>query len=348
MPAAFVERGLAFGLLALDEALALAEAASPAATIRQTAASPRVEYDAAILDGAPLDDDRRAALERAALATALRGRRLGGRPPGLDFASLALLLPRLTGARRAEAGDRALAHALPKAAWRNQLLAAIAPALTPAELERALAAVIGPAAGDGPVDDAWADDPDADTEASDFAEVMALIPRLAGPARRRALAAALRRAGRIGHNSEFRGRDLGPRAAALAELAPYLVDDDLQALARRIADGSGLAPPPELDWPADRVRREQPLALRRAFLAAGRCQRWPRWDDRTLAGILADLPAAERDALVAEALGCLRGQPSVHDEAAFLSRGLRAAARFLPQAHVAELLGQYGLGRPSR
>jgi hypothetical protein len=347
MPAALVERGLALGLLPLDEALALAEAASPEASVWQTAARPRVEYAAAILDGASLAGDRRAALEQAALAVALQGRRLGDRPPGLDFASLALLLPRLTGARRAEAGARALTHALPAAAWRNQLLAAIAPALTPAELEEALAAVIGPDAGDGTVDDAWVDDPDADTEASAFAEVMALIPYLDGPARRRALVVALRRAGRIGHNSEFRGRDLGPRRAALGELAPYLVDDDLRALAGRIARGSGFDPPPELAWPADRVRREQPLVRQRAFLAAGRCRRWTQWDDRTIAGILAGLPATERDTLVAEALDCLRGDPSLHDEAAFLSRGLRAAVRFLPRARVAKWLSQYTLGRAS-
>jgi hypothetical protein len=347
VPAAVVERGLALGLLALDDALALAAAASPAATVLQHAASPRVEYYAAILDGASLAAGRRAALEAAALAAARHGRRRGNRPPGLDFASLALLLPRLTGARRAEAGALALAHALPKAAWRNLLLARIAPALTPAELERALAAVIGPEAGAEAVDAAWEDEPDADTEVSDFAEVMALIPHLSGPARRRALVTALRRAGRIGHNSEFRGRDLGPRQAALAELAPYLIDDDLRALARRIARGSGFAPPPELDWPAERVRREQPLVTRRAFLAAERCRRWLGWDDRTIAGILADLPAAERDALVAEALDCLGRHPFGHDGAAFLSRGLRAAARFLARPRVAELLRRYGSGRPS-
>ena len=85
------------GLLPLDAALARAEAASDQPSTLGEAAIPRVEYYAAILDGATLSEERRAAIERAALDLTLTGQRLHGEPPVADFASLALLLPRLTG-----------------------------------------------------------------------------------------------------------------------------------------------------------------------------------------------------------------------------------------------------------
>ena len=342
-PAAFVERGLAHGLLAPQWALDLAERASPEATIWQNAGSPRVEYYAAVLDGASLTAAQRARLEEVALDVALHGRRVVNGPPSLDFASLALLLPRLTGKRRAAAGERALAYALPAAPIRDQLLRAIAPALTERELEQALAAVLDPEDDRASLPATWHDDPESDTEAWDFAEVMTLIPHLRGRSRRRAVVVALRRASRIGHNSEFRGRDLWPRAAALADLAPYLTDEDTRAWARRVAEGSGLPVPPQLTWPVERARLEEPLALARAFLAGEPCRRWSRHDDWTLTRVLSGLPVSQRDELVAEALDCLWHHDFGHDEPAFLSRGVRAAARCLERARVAECLGWHGI-----
>ena len=73
------------------------------------------------------------------------------------------------------------------------------------------------------------------------------------------------------------------------------------------------------------------------------CWRWSRHDDWTLTRLLSGLPAGQWDELVAEALDCLWRHDFAHDEAAFISRGVRAAARCLDRTRVAECLRWHGV-----
>ena len=170
-------------------------------------------------------------------------------------------------------------------------LAVIAAALTPAERTQALTELIGPDMGDEVVELDWVDDEDADAESYGFDEVMALAPHLAGRERRRALVAALREAGRVASNSETFGRGLGARQMVLAEIAPYLVDEDL-------ADAGPRHRPRQRFRAAGRARLagrsgrwERRTRAQQAFLAEPGCQRWLGRDGRTIADILAALPA---------------------------------------------------------